>query len=112
MTWRAAVAAWTLAISILVALASVLGLVDPGTYEEETKNWATQAKGQDIGNLLAVATLLISGHAHSKGSSRAGTIWLGTLLYLVYAYIVYAMAVHFNELSSCTWLCSASVPMP
>ena len=26
------------------------------------------------------------------------TIWLGTLLYLIYAYLVYAMAVHLNAL--------------
>ena len=92
------VMAWTSAISVLVTTASVLGLVDPGTYADETKNWATQAKGQDIGNLLAVGTLLLSGYSYSKGSHRAALVWLGTLLYLVYAYVVYAMAVHFSEL--------------
>jgi hypothetical protein len=89
---------WSLAISTLVATASVLGLVDPGIYEAETKNWATQAKGQDIGNLLAVVTLLLSGYGFGKGSHRAALVWLGTLLYLIYAYIVYSMAVHFNGL--------------
>jgi hypothetical protein len=87
---------WSLAISALVTVASVLGLVDPDTYGEETKNWATQAQGQDIGNLLAVVTLLLSGYGYYKGSHRAALVWLGTLLYLVYAYIVYSMAVHFN----------------
>lgn len=89
---------WSLAISVLVTTASVLGLVDQGVYGQETRNWATQAKGQDIGNLLAVLTLLLSGYGYHKGSHRAGLVWLGTLLYLVYAYIVYSMAVHFNEL--------------
>jgi hypothetical protein len=89
---------WSLAIFVLVTLASVLGLGDPDVYGEETKNWATQARGQDIGNLLAVVTLLISGYGYSSGSHRAGLVWLGTLLYLVYAYVVYSMAVHFNEL--------------
>lgn len=92
------VLAWSLPISALVTVASVLGLVDPDIYVEETKNWATQAKGQDIGNLLAVATLLFSGFGYYKGSHRAALVWLGTLLYLVYAYIVYSMAVHFNAL--------------
>lgn len=89
---------WSLAISMLVTTASVLGLVDQGIYSEETKNWATQAQGQDIGNLLAVVSLLLSGYAYHKGSHRAALVWLGTLLYLVYAYIVYSMAVHFNAL--------------
>ena len=89
---------WSLAISVLVTLASVLGLGDPTVYEEETRNWATQAKGQDLGNLLAVVTLLLSGYRYYRGSHRAALVWLGTLLYLVYAYIVYSMAVHFNEL--------------
>jgi hypothetical protein len=92
------VIAWSAAISALVAVASILGLVDEGVYAEETKNWATQAKGQDIGNLVAVVTLLLSGYGYHRGSHRAGLVWLGTLLYLVYAYIVYSMAVHFNEL--------------
>ena len=89
---------WSLTISVLVTAASVFGLVDRGVYGEETKNWATQAQGQDIGNLLAVVTLLLSGYGYYKGSHRAALVWLGTLLYLVYAYIVYSMAVHFNSL--------------
>lgn len=89
---------WSLTISVLVTTTSVLGLIDPDVYGEETKNWATQARGQDIGNLLAVATLLLSGYGYHKGSHRSALVWLGTLLYLVYAFIVYSMAVHFNPL--------------
>jgi hypothetical protein len=87
-----------LTISALVSLASVLGLTDPSIYDEETANWAAQARGQDIGNLVAVAVLLLSSHWWTRGSHRAATVWLGTLLYLVYAYLVYSVAVHFNQL--------------
>lgn len=90
--------AWSLSIATLVAAASVWGLVGESPYAEETTNWATQARGQDVGNLLAVVTLLLSAYWHRRGSHRAGLVWLGTLLYLVYAYVVYAMAVHFNQL--------------
>lgn len=92
------VLAWSVAIAVLVTLTSVLGLVDPDVYGEETRNWATQAKGQDLGNLVAVVALLLGGYGYSRGSHRAGVVWLGTLLYLVYAFVVYAMAVHFNAL--------------
>ena len=89
---------WTLAISALVAAASLWGLLGETPYDAETRSWAAQARGQDVGNLLAVATLLVSGHRYRRGSHRAGIVWLGTLLYLVYAYVVYAMAVHFTQL--------------
>lgn len=89
---------WSVTISLIVMVASVLGLVDPQFYDRETKNWAAQARGQDIGNLLAAGLLVLSGLAHSRGSYRAGLVWVGALIYLVYAYVVYAMAVHFNQL--------------
>lgn len=89
---------WTLVISVLVTVASLFGLFDPSIYGEETKNWATQAKGQDLGNLVAVITLLTSGFLYYKGSYPAALVWLGTLFYLIYAYIVYSVAVHFNPL--------------
>ncbi len=89
---------WSFAISVLGTVTSVLGLLDQTIYGEETKNWATQARGQDVGNLLAVVALLLSGYGYYKGSHRAALVWLGTLFYFVYAFIVYSMAVHFNPL--------------
>lgn len=89
---------WSGLICALVTVASLVGLLDSGPYEQETKNWATQAKGQDVGNLLAVGALAISGYYYSKGSFRASLVWVGTLLYFLYAYIVYSLAVHFNDL--------------
>ena len=94
----ATVVAATWAIAVLVVTASVLGLVDPGVYAAETDNWAAQARGQDIGNLVAFVLLVASGHRWVRGSHRAAIVWLGALLYLVYAYVIYAMAVHFNHL--------------
>lgn len=85
-------------ISILVTVASVSGLLLPWAYVQETANWALQAQGQDVGNLLAVVALMASAVRFRAGSFRAGLLWLGTLLYLIYAYIVYAMAVHLNAL--------------
>jgi len=89
---------WSLTIAGLVTAASLWGLLGQSPYDEETASWAIQGRGQDVGNLLAVVILLLSGYRHQHGSHRAGVVWLGTLLYLVYAYVVYAMAVHFNQL--------------
>jgi hypothetical protein len=81
-----------------VSVASLFGLFEPSIYGEETRNWALQAKGQDIGNLIAVVVLMVSGFRHVNGSYAAGLVWLGTLFYFVYAYLVYSVAVHFNTL--------------
>ena len=89
---------WSGLIALLVVLASVSGLADPRVYELETRNWATQARGQDLGNLLAVVVLVVAAFRYRKGSQRSGLVWLGTLLYLVYAFVVYAVAVHLNHL--------------
>lgn len=95
---RRAVLVWTGVLALLVAVSSVAGLVDPSVYEQETENWRLQARGQDLGNLAAVVVLVASALRYAGGSARAGLVWLGTLLYLVYAFVVYAMAVHFNRL--------------
>lgn len=89
---------WTGAISLLVLLSSSAGLADPRVYAQETENWALQGKGQDIGNLLTVVVLVAAAVRYRRGSARAGLVWLGALLYLVYAFVVYAVAVHFNQL--------------
>jgi len=85
-------------IAILVTVASLLGLFTASPYVLETENWRLQAQGQDIGNLIGVVVLVISVLLARKGSFRAYLVWLGTLFYLLYAYIIYAVAVHFNSL--------------
>ena len=85
-------------IAALVALASVLGLFTPWPYDQETPNWVLQAWGQDVGNLIAATALVTSAVATRRGSARARQIWIGTLAYFLYAYAVYAFAVHFSRL--------------
>ncbi|MEO7426085.1 MAG: hypothetical protein ABI036_12930 [Fibrobacteria bacterium] len=97
-TYSKIVAGWTLVLSTLLVLASLMGLFDPHVYAQETKNWAAQGMGQDIGNLIAAIVLVVSGYFTAKGSTKASLIWLGTVFYLMYAYTIYAMALHFNVL--------------
>jgi hypothetical protein len=85
-------------IATLVAVASLLGLLVPWPYQHETANWALQARGQDIGNLLAVVLLVASALRMRADSTRATQLWIGTLFYLLYAYVIYAFAVHFGRL--------------
>jgi hypothetical protein len=85
-------------LALLVALTSAAGLLIGEVYAQETPAWRTEAHGQDIANLLSVPVLLVAGHLAGKGSARARHVWTGVLLFVVYAYAVYAFDVHFNRL--------------
>ena len=84
--------------ALLVLLASASGLFLKSIYARETPSWALQGLGQDIVNLVAVVVLFIAAYYVNKGSVRAFLVWGGVLLYLLYAYLIYAFDVHFNSL--------------
>ena len=81
----------------LVSVASTAGIIFKDTYARETTNWAAQAISQDIVNLVAVVVLLLAAYGANRGSLRAYLVWSGALLYLLYAYSIYAFDVHFNR---------------
>ena len=84
--------------AFLVLLASASGIFLKSIYARETPSWALQGLGQDIVNLVAVVVLFIAAYFVNKGSVKAFLVWGGVLLYLLYAYIIYAFDVHFNSL--------------
>ncbi len=84
--------------ALLVLLASVSGILLKSIYGRETPSWAVQGIGQDIVNIVAVVVLLIAVSFVNKGSVKAFLVWSGVLLYLIYAYVIYAFDVHFNSL--------------
>lgn len=85
-------------VAFLVLLASSVGLFLKSTYARETPSYALQSVGQDIENCVAAVALLIAIYFVSKGSVKAFLVWIGVLLALLYSYIIYAFAVHFNSL--------------
>ncbi|WP_426319872.1 hypothetical protein [Microbacterium sp. E-13] len=95
---------WPLVASVIVAalvvFASIVGLVAPWPYEQETENWVLQAWGQDVGNIVAAVLLVAGALGAWRGSLRARQLWIGTLFYFLYAYAIYAFAVHFGRLFS------------
>lgn len=87
------------ALMVLVAATGWAGLFWRPTYERETHEWATQAIGGDVVNLLVVVPLLlVSALGLRRGSMAARFVWLGTLGYLLYNFLIYCFAVHFNAL--------------
>lgn len=88
----------TVLLAFLVLIASSAGLFLKGTYARETTSYALQSVGQDIENIVAAAVLLLAVYFASKGSLKAFLVWMGVLLALIYSYVIYAFAVHFNSL--------------
>lgn len=80
----------------LATWTSLCGILVSETYARETRAWAVQAMGQDVANLPVAAVLLWSAARLARGSLRALYLWLGCLLYFIYAFAIYAFSVHFN----------------
>lgn len=88
----------TLPTAILLAIAAGGGVLIGGLYHD-TPTMATQAIGQDLASLVvALPVLVISALLAWRGSLRARIIWLGSLVYVLYAYVGYAFAVRFNQM--------------
>ena len=85
-------------VALLVLIASSAGLFLNSLYARETMSWTVQTFGQDIANLVAVVALFIAAYFVNKGSVKAFLVWIGVLLTLLYAYIIYAFDIHFNSL--------------
>lgn len=89
----------TLMICMLLVIVSFVGLLFPNTYAAETPNWTAQAIGQDIFDLfLVVPFLLITVMFIHRRSRKALLLWSGAILYLIYSFVIYCFAVHFNNL--------------
>jgi len=89
----------TFAIAALVAITAIAGLFWAPTYARETPLWAVQAVGGDAVNLLVVVPVLLVGAIKGHRRSAAGRlVWLGALGYLLYNFVIYTLAAHFNPL--------------
>lgn len=85
-------------LAIVAATTSAIGLLSEWAYAAETENWRLQARGQDLGNVIAVVVLALCVPAARRGSFRALSLWAGACLYLAYAFTIYAMSLHFGPL--------------
>lgn len=92
-------AGYAFALAALVALASAAGVWSPQVYAQETVSWATQGQAQDLFDLLVVAPLLAAcGVALRRGSRTGLIVFGGATVYTLYAFVLYAFAMHFNVL--------------
>jgi hypothetical protein len=90
-----------LSIILAVALAAVsyCGAFITTTYERDAISMAAQGVGQDIFDLLVVVPLLLISLLYMNRGNRAATfVFSGTVLYILYSFIIYSFGVHFNRL--------------
>jgi len=74
------------------------GIFVSSTYARYTSNLASQARAQDLVDIIAVAMLLVATYFMNKRSMRGFQLWAGGLLFLIYAFVIYAFAAPFNDL--------------
>lgn len=86
------------ALIVVTGVSSLLGLITDWPYAAETEDWRLQARGQDIGNLVAAAALLVAMVGSRRGMRFAPSLMMGACLYLAYAFTIYAMTTHFGPL--------------
>jgi len=90
---------FSLPLAAIVIFVSVTGLATPGVYAAETPNWQAQSYGQDLADLFLVTpALIISSINAYQGRKSALFIWAGVVLYLLYTFLIYCFAIHFNKL--------------
>lgn len=88
-----------LPLAVLVVLSASFGIFSPDIYIRETDNWKIQSTAQDLFNLTVIAPLLLISSALSFFKKKTGIfIIAGTLLFLIYSFIIYCFSVHFNQL--------------
>ena len=83
----------------LAMLGSAAALADQQVYDQLTTAFLSQALAQDLVNLFVVSPLIVVlALLALRGSVRAYPLWLGTLLFTAYNYVIYTVAIPFGTL--------------
>lgn len=85
------------AAGLAAAVASLAGFI-PGLYRDPTVV-IEQTHGYDVGNLIAVAVLMIGLIWSASGSARGRLVAIGALTCLAYSYVTYAFLIVLNPLT-------------
>jgi hypothetical protein len=90
---------FSLPLGFCVAIASYFGICVEITYSLDNPYFAVQGIGQDIINLFVVVPVLwLTAVFIFRSNNKALFIWSGTVIYIIYSYVLYCFAVHFNFL--------------
>ena len=86
-------------MAVALTLVSIFGGFFESTYERDHPSMAAQGMGQDIVDLFfVIPVLLVSLVFMLKKNKRATFLFGGTLMYILYSFIIYSLGIHFNNL--------------
>jgi hypothetical protein len=89
----------SIAGAALAIAGSLLALADQQVYDKLSAAFLPQALAQDLVNLfVASPAILILALLALRGSLGAYVLWLGSLLFTAYNYVIYAVAIPFGSL--------------
>jgi hypothetical protein len=89
----------TIPLVLIGMVTAVLGLVLDDAYRHETADWLIQAQAQDaIDLVLGFPVLAVAAWFALRGSIAGTLIWLGALVNIAYASIIYSFDVQFGPL--------------
>jgi hypothetical protein len=98
MTHQKAIVVLTVLMTAGLAVVSIFGAFDPGTYARDAPSMAAQGAGQDLVDLfLVVPGLAVSLALVLRGSRIALFVFAGVVFYVLYSFFIYAFGVHFNR---------------
>jgi hypothetical protein len=90
---------FSLPLFVLIVGTSLTGLFHTNIYQGFTSNWLAQTVGQDAIDFTLIAPfLLVSAFFAYRGNEAATEMWVGTLFYLLYTFLIYCFTVRFNIL--------------
>lgn len=85
-------------IAILIGLTSWYGLFSPDAYTNNTDDWATQAMGQDLINILILPFYLYSVLFINRKRNSFPLVWVGITCYFIYTFLIYSFDIDFNRM--------------
>ncbi|MEJ2627599.1 MAG: hypothetical protein P8078_03450 [bacterium] len=89
----------SLALAFFLGIVSYYGIFVPDTYERETASLAAQGRGQDLVDLFFILPLLILSLIFMLNHRKtAYFVYSGTVLYILYSFVIYSLGIHFNQL--------------
>jgi len=88
----------SMGVAAITFIVSLMDLLYPPIFLNETASIKAQVIGQDVVNLLlGVPALLVAMNASRGGSMKARTVWLGLLAYFAYTFLSYATLFKLNQ---------------
>ena len=85
--------------AVLAMAGSAITLLSQHLYDTLTPAFLPQALAQDLVNLLVVSpAMVVLSMLALRGSSPAFLLWLGTLLFTAYNYVIYTVGIPFGPL--------------